>query len=171
MFKLPNISNLLINNKQLIKYLIIIFVLFLTNIVLSIIKDNNELEAIEINNNYNTIKQLNSDEFILKHLFKEDKNNTKNFIEYIKKYLKNNHCEIINIKTINSENLHNIKVDTIEFDLTFPHDKFIFELLEIIQNYSPGFVKIIDIYIKKDEIFNLNKNNLKTKILCSIYTK
>ena len=171
MFNLSNISSLLINNKQLIKYLIIIFVLFLTNIVLSIIKDNNELESIEINNKYNTIKQLINDEFILKHLFKEDKNNTKNFIEYIKKYLKSNHCEIINIETVNSENLYNIKVDTIEFDLTFAHDKFIFELLEIIQNYSPGFVKIIDIYIKKDEIFNLNKNNLKTKILCSIYTK
>ena len=138
MFKISNLDNL-INNKSLIKYIIVISILSLINILLNNIKNNNELELIEINNKYNLVKQLNSDEFILKHMFKEDKNNTNNFIECIKKYLKSNHCEIIEIKNIDSKNIENIKVETLAFHLTFPHDKFIFALLELIQQYSPGF--------------------------------
>ena len=145
--------------------------LSIANIILINIKDNNEVELIAINEKYNKIKQLNNDEFVIRHLFKEDKNNVKNFIEYVKKYLIKNHGNVIDIQTINSKNMHNIKVETIEFNLTFAHDKFIFELLKLIQNYSPGFVRITDIYIKKNEIFNININNLTAKIICDIYTK
>ena len=171
MFNFNSIINLITSNKLLLRYLIIIFILSISNIVLINIKNNNEFELIEINDKYNKIKQLNNDEFVIKHLFKEDKNNVKNFIEYVKKYLHNNHGKVTNISTINSKNIDNIKVETIEFNLTFAHDKFIFELLKLIQNYSPGFVRITDIYIKKNEIFDININNLKAKIVCDIYTK
>ncbi|MBQ9440879.1 MAG: hypothetical protein IJU54_00520, partial [Alphaproteobacteria bacterium] len=159
MFKLHNINDLINSNKELVKYLLIIFILAMANIILTNIKDNNELELIEINNKYNILKKLNEDKFISKHSFKEDKNNTNNFINYIKEYLKNNHGEVISIKNIENKNIESIKVKIIEFLLTFPHDKFIFELLERIQNYSPGFVRITDIYIEKDEKFDINKNN------------
>ena len=171
MFNINSIINLIISNRLLLRYLIIIFMLSIANIILINIKDNNEVELIAINEKYNKIKQLNNDEFVIRHLFKEDKNNVKNFIEYVKKYLIKNHGNVIDIQTINSKNMHNIKVETIEFNLTFAHDKFIFELLKLIQNYSPGFVRITDIYIKKNEIFNININNLTAKIICDIYTK
>ena len=171
MFKLQNINILVNSNKELVKYLLVIFVLVMANIIFTNIKDNNELELIEINNKYNILKKLNEDKFVLKHSFKEDKNNTNNFINYIKEYLKNNHCGVISIKNIENKNIENIKVETIEFHLTFPHDKFIFELLELIQNYSPGFVRITDIYVEKDEKFDINKNNLKVKMLCNLYNK
>ena len=171
MFNINSIINLIISNRLLLRCLIIIFMLSIANIILINIKDNNEVELIAINEKYNKIKQLNNDEFVIRHLFKEDKNNVKNFIEYVKKYLIKNHGNVIDIQTINSKNMHNIKVETIEFNLTFAHDKFIFELLKLIQNYSPGFVRITDIYIKKNEIFNININNLTAKIICDIYTK
>ena len=171
MFKNLNVINAIINNKSLKKYLIIILILTITNIVLSIINDNNEQAFLAINDKYNKLKTLSNDEFVLKHLFKEDANNTKNFIEYVKNYIKNNYGEVNNIKTLDKQNLYDITVETIEFDLQFPHDKFIFDLIETIQKYSNGFVIIPDIYIKKAEKFNINKNNLNTNIICQLYTK
>ncbi len=168
---IQNILHLLANNKTLIKYLIVILIFTISNIALDIINNNNELELLKINNKYNQIKELSNDEFVLKHLFKEDKNNTQNFIEYVKTHIQNNYGNITNIQKINSQILDNIKIETIEFNLKFPHDKFIFELLEVIQNYSNGFAIIQDIYIQKEENFNINRNNLSTKILCQLYTK
>ena len=59
MFKLHNINDLINSNKELVKYLLIIFILAMANIILTNIKDNNELELIEINNKYNILKKLN----------------------------------------------------------------------------------------------------------------
>ncbi|MBR1944402.1 MAG: hypothetical protein IJ848_02915 [Alphaproteobacteria bacterium] len=171
MLKIINISNLFTNNKTFIKYLISILILIIINLVLSFIKDSTEDEMIIINNKYDKIKQLNNDEFVLNHLFEGDTNNIKNFIDYVTKYLINNHSEIISIKTIDNTKLNDITVETIQFELTFIHDKFIFELLELIQNYSPGFVRITDVYIEKNEKFNINQNNLKVNMLCVVYTK
>ena len=171
MFNINSVINLITSNKLLLRYLIIIFVLSLSNIILTNIKNNNEVEFMQINDKYNKIKQLNNDEFVKKHLFIENENNIKNFVEYVKKYLIKNYGKVIDIKTINSKNIYNIKVETIEFNLTFAHDKFIFELLKLIQDYSPGFVRITDIYIKKNKIFDINVNNLNAKIVCDIYTK
>lgn len=166
-----NIIKLLTNNKSFIKYLIIILILFINNLICIFIIDNMEGKLTVINDQYNKIKQLNNNKFILKHLFKEDKNNIKNFKNYVKESLKNNRSEVININTIDSKQLYNITVETIQFDLTFIHDKFIFELLELIQNYSPGFVRVTDVYIEKTNKFNINQNNLNVRILCEIYTK
>lgn len=171
MFDNINIIKTFISNKSFIKYLIIILVLFITNLVCSFIIDDIEDKLIVINDQYNKLKQLNDNEFILKHLFKEDKNNTQNFINYVNEYLQSSHSKVINIETIDSKQLYNITVDTIQFDLTFIHDKFIFELIELIQNYSPGFVRITDVYIAKVNKFNVNQNNLRVRILCEIYNK
>lgn len=171
MFDNINISKLFTNNKSFIKYLIIIIILFITNLSCTFIINDIEDKLVVINDQYNKLKQINNNEFILKHLFKEDKNNTQNFKNYVKEYLNNNRSEVININTVNSKQLYNITVETIQFDLTFIHDKFIFELLELIQNYSPGFVRITDVCVEKTNKFNINQNNLNVRMLCEIYTK
>ena len=179
-------------NLQKIKLKYIIFVLLILFLIvlnynLNIYKNTLQLKYYHLDNQVNWAQKLTKEEinFIKQHKF-QNNYNSKQFIEFINLHIKKLFGTIKNIKvikdssindnsinnnSINDENpINNIKIKSLEINLRFWHDKFIFDFLNIISKYNPGFSRITNVQIKKSGNF-LKEPGLKVKILCDLYYK
>lgn len=106
--------------------------------------------------------------FIQKHNFKGEYSNFKDFVN---KIAYKNCAKISCFENISKANIEKIDVSLIKLIGLFWHDIFIFNFLEEIQDFSPGFVNIVSVEINKFSKQILHKPTLKLEVVCKIFQK
>lgn len=129
-------------------------------------------DILEVEEKSIPIKELKSNnaklEFISKHKFCGTSMDFENFIRNSEE---KNYAKINQIKKL-EESIHGqIKIRKFEIKGFFWHDSFIFNFLDEIQNFSPGFLKILSIDIDKFSRMIREKPIMKVEILCEIFQK
>ncbi|GHT88790.1 hypothetical protein FACS1894113_2020 [Alphaproteobacteria bacterium] len=106
-------------------------------------------------------------EFIRRHLFKNPKINFDEFIDDIyRKHLGTN----LEIKELETVHLGNIKKVIYIVSAVFWHDKFVFDFMKSLDNYSSGFIKITDIKIDRISKNLTLKPSIKTVLTCETFS-
>ena len=149
-----------------LKYLILPFIILVINAYIQRIYECKELELIPLQNIYNKITPLKNNLIVKAHNLNS---NSEQFIQHIERYLDNEKSKILDIKVSEPHKLSNIHIIPIEIKSNFIHDKFIFEFINQIHEYS-GFVRTVAVKINK-RCFNNGYHILETVIVCALYTK
>lgn len=157
------------NNKA---YALSILVMSLASIFVSIYKTQqiNKYEQIatEVNQIIGIISNGERVKFIQKHRFCEKKTDIKDFM---RKVAQTTYAKISSMEKISEEKIGKINVATFKIIGLFWHDCFIFEFLEKIQTFSPGFLNIETVDIDKLSKKIVHKPMLKLEVICRIFQK
>ncbi len=163
-------------NKEFVKrykgyYLPIITMIFIS-IFISNYKNMKLEECIAIEAETYPIKKLESNkaklEFISKHKFS---GSSKDFENFIKELGQKNYAKIKQVNKLEDSVNGKIKITKFEIKGFFWHDSFIFNFIDEIQDFSPGFLKILSIDIDKFSKIITEKPIMKVEILCKIFQK
>ena len=106
--------------------------------------------------------------FIQNHLFKGE---ALDFKDFANKVAQENYAKILSLNRISCIKLDKINITQIKITGLFWHDTFIFDFLEKIQNFSPGFINIIAIDINKFSKKITHKPVIKLEVICKIFQK
>ena len=106
--------------------------------------------------------------FIQKHNFK---GKYLNFKDFVNKIAYENCAKISCFENISKTKIEKIDVKLIKLIGLFWHDIFIFNFLEEIQDFSPGFINIVSVEINKFSRQILHKPVLKLEAVCKIFQK
>jgi hypothetical protein len=173
---LMNYKNFLIFvfRKNYICYLLLLFS-FVFSILSNLIKDTIDKKTVEydsLQKTLNVINDLNKNpekaNFILDHLFIGKANN---FEDFINKAASNNNGKIISCINIETSLDAGLKKETMIIVGIFWHDAFVFDFLDEITKFNPGFINISKIEIEKIGEVSLDKPVIKVLIKCKIFQK
>lgn len=149
----------------------LIIFLVISNFVDSI-KDEKNLKLCEIQRKEDLVNNLKKDEskikFISKHLFT---GNQLDYHQFLKDIALQNKAKIISIDEKEIKSIGSINKKTISVTGIFWHDKFVFDFLNDIQNFHPGFARVVLVDIDKFAKISLSKPVIKVEILCEIFQK
>ena len=107
-------------------------------------------------------------DFIKNHKFSGQNSDIRNFLRTI---AKKNYAKISLIEKISEKRIGKINVTRLKVTGLFWHDIFIFEFLEKIQSFAPGFLNIDAIEIDKITKNIGQKPILKLEMVCEIFQK
>ena len=107
-------------------------------------------------------------DFIKNHKFGGQNSDIRNFLRTI---AKKNYAKISLIEKISEKRIGKINVTRLKVTGLFWHDIFIFEFLEKIQSFAPGFLNIDAIEIDKIAKKIGQKPILKLEMVCEIFQK
>ncbi len=93
------------------------------------------------------------------------------FNAFIKKTSDRDHARILEIKQIEDECVDKIRKQTYEISEIFWHDSFVFDFLDAIQDFNPGFANIKLVEITKCGRASKHKPAIKVRIVCDIFQK
>ena len=168
----PTIKRVLtsIEPKKIIAFIFLFIILFVTSNNVESRKDEKNIELLNLQQKVNFVKDLLSNkeklDFISHHLFHGKSND---FIEFIRNFSDEKHINIINISCLEKKNLNNLENLKIKIDGFYWHDSAIFDLIDKIRSFSPGFVKIESIEIHKIAKISTVKPSIKAEIICEIF--
>ena len=91
--------------------------------------------------------------------------------KYIQRIFRETYANLTDIEKVSETKIGKISVHTIKISGIFWHDVFIFDFLDKIQNFSPGFVNIISININKLARKITHKPIIKLEMICKIFQK
>ena len=161
------ISNLIRTNR-------LIFVIFISTMVMwsviSLYKSElfNNLQESELL--AEPIKSFNLEEikFISKHDFSNKKITFQKFIDNLA-----NHNFAIITTILKSGEIKTRDFRKIEYRIRgyFWHDKFVFKFIDELQDFHPGFLKLLNIDVDKFSKANAFKPSIKLEIVCEIFQK
>ena len=167
--KIKSIISLIKTNKL---YTFPTFCLTLVSFVISIYASKQQQQCLETELQYEPIISIFSDhdiyEFIKIHKFGNSKND---YTDFIKQISKEYFAKISSIEKIAVVKIGNIEVSKVKIDMLFWHDCFIFDFLDKLQKYSPGFINILSIDINKFTKHVGIKPSLKLEVICKIFQK
>lgn len=106
--------------------------------------------------------------FISEHNFSDE---NISFHKFVKNLAEHNFAIITDISRYNKSRIDNFQKTKYKIRGYFWHDKFAFKFIEELQNYHPGFLKLLDIDIDKFSKVNEFKPFIKLEILCEIFQK
>lgn len=167
--KMIRIASVIERNKV---YILSIIAMLLVSIFVSIYKTQSSDKCEQIKTELQPIMMLVSNheklKFIRKHKFG---NTTPNIADFMHKTAKKNYAKILSIEKISEKKLGEIKVTKVKITGMFWHDMFIFDFLEQMQNFNPGFLNIEAINIDKLSKRVVYKPMLKLELVCEIFQK
>jgi hypothetical protein len=82
-----------------------------------------------------------------------------------------NFSEITKIYSVEESIIGTVKKTKLEIEGFFWHDLFIFEFLNEMQNFKPGFIKILSVEIDKFSKILIKKPALKVNVVCEVFQK
>lgn len=106
--------------------------------------------------------------FISEHNFSGKNINFRKFVENLAEH---NFAVITEVKKCNISRLDSFKRIKYKVRGYFWHDKFIFEFIDELQNYHPGFLKLSNVEIDKFSKVNEIKPFIRLEIICEIFQK
>lgn len=106
--------------------------------------------------------------FLKKHKFSGQNSDIKNFMRTV---AKQTYSKISLIEKISEKKIGKINVTKFKITGLFWHDMFIFDFLDKIQNFSPGFLNIDNVEIDKITKTMGQKPTLKLELVCEIFQK
>ena len=157
-----------------IKKLCVFFLAVVSLIVMSSLieaeKENRmaELEALKKSSNFagELLKNKSKLSFISRHLFKRSANS---FETYLKKVLEENHIRLVKVSHKETIDLKDVKKTKIIIEGVVWHDSSVFKLIDYLNCFSPGFVRISKVGIEKtDEISTFNPT-IRMEIICELF--
>lgn len=157
------------------KIFFLIILLLSTTVFTEVILDGKREEYELIFPKFSYVKSLKNNNERFMFIQKHKLENSSNLIQLIetllndfsKKYkifVKHN-----NIKA--NDSFNGLKIETHDIELISWHDAHIFEMIEKMEELSPGFVKIEKINITRTSNINMDSPALKVQILCKLYYK
>ena len=159
-----------INLKNLIAPFMLLLSLVITSCFVDEEKRSKTIDLNSVKNSTNFAKELMKDNvklnFITDHLFKGEH---QDFRKYISNVAEENHVKIMNISCGETTDLNSIEKLSAKIEGVCWHDFSVFELIESIQDFSPGFVKITSINIDKFAKISTSQPAIKTEISCEIF--
>jgi len=106
--------------------------------------------------------------FIQKHKF----NGTRiNFTDFVAELSHKTYSKVTSIEPVSESKIGNVKVNEIRITGLFWHDSFIFDFIENIQNFSPGFLSIVSVDIDKFSKQISQKPIMKLEVVCRVFQK
>ena len=154
------------------RYLILVLMMLTISFLVSgykerICEDCEEAEArakpiIDLVSNAEKIK------FIQKHKFN---GKGEGFREFVAKLSYKTYSKIISIDPVSESKIGNVRVNEIKITGLFWHDSFIFDFLDNLQNFSPGFLSIVSIDIDKFSKQISQKPTMKLEVVCKVFQK
>lgn len=144
-------------------------------IVLAVLK-HHKLELSEsllnLNQTVSKIQKLSTNkefyDFAANHLFRKDK---VNFKKFLKSCAKECFINISNVSCGDSVLAGKVKKTTYEIDGFAWHDSCVFQLIQKISDFSPGFAKIFSVSIEQFAEINNQKPVFKMRTLCDLYSQ
>lgn len=106
--------------------------------------------------------------FISEHNFSGKNINFRKFVENLAEH---NFAIVTEVKKCNISRLNSFKRIKYKVKGYFWHDKFIFEFIDKLQNYHPGFLKLLNVEIDKFSKVNEIKPFIRLEIVCEIFQK
>ncbi len=152
-------------------YILTIFICIVIIYILSCISSDIENEQKRINPTFQYARMLNNDKnrmhFIKSHLFNKNK---QDFEKFIKKHAKNLKIDIneFNIEH-EKEYTSNVYIQKIRINLSAWHDISIFQILDSIENFSPGFISITNVAINRISNINNKTKSLNAEVVCDLF--
>ena len=140
----------------------------ITNIYKSEKEEQYHHNQIEMNPVIDIVSNKEKWEFIQKHSFNGKSNDIN---KYMRRIFQETYAKLTDIKHISETKIDKISVKTMKISGIFWHDVFIFDFLDKIQNFSPGFVDIISINIDKFARKITHKPIIKLEVTCKIFQK
>ncbi|MDR3224322.1 MAG: hypothetical protein LBT03_01920 [Holosporales bacterium] len=136
-------------------------------------KDDKLVELETIQNYFATVDDLvRSPEklkFISAHLLLEETNQS--FDEFVTKIGQDNFAEIFSIEKKDEVIIGSLKKTKIKITGIFWHEDFIFEFLNSIYDFRPGFLKISQIDVDKFADISIEKPAMKLEAICEVFQK
>lgn len=111
-----------------------------------------------LQNKYCKIQKFTNNPFVMNHL----RSNENNVLQYLKEIINENKLTVISAKGLDN--------NVLELDLLCWHDKYLFNFLNQVNNFSNGFIRIKSLVITKSQKFSLKSPNLNVKLICTLYT-
>ncbi len=161
------IFNLIKTNRSV--FLIFISIFIIWNAV-SLYKSDlfNKLQESELRTD--PIKSFDKEtiKFISEHDFSSKKIKFRKFIENLA-----DHNLAIITKVSKSDEIKTKAFRKIQYKIRgyFWHDKFIFKFIDELQNFHPGFLKLLNIDMDKFSKTNIFKPSIKLELICEIFQK
>ncbi len=110
--------------------------------------------------------------FIKQHRFEKSDIAPDKFAELLNDYVKKYRMRLISNNLTEKSTLPSgITTNQYEIELLSWHDRYIFEMLESIQNFPHGFIEILNIDMSRVDRITLNSPAIKVMILCNLYYK
>lgn len=180
LYVMVRIANLLktfraYNLQKFYKILCIIALLLIATLICSIVLNNmnREYDSIAPKASYVKALKRNKECFIFaqKHQFENSARIIRNFQNLVNDFAKKYKITVKHNDIQTANNINGVQTTDCEIELFCWHDTHIFEMLEKIQNLSPGCVFIHKINIKRISNINLRYPALKVQMLCKLYYK
>lgn len=153
--KVAKINILIVNYA---KYYIPAVILLILNCFLSHKIYITQLGSVELHSKYHQIQKFKKNKFVMSHL----RQGESNVLQYLQKIMRKNKLTVVHAQVLDS--------NTLELELLCWHDKYLFDLLEQINSFSNGFIRLTSVIITKNKEFSLVVPNLKVKLIASLYT-
>lgn len=171
MLKLDKNWKIIFKKEYLLWLIVLIIFLVISNFVGSI-RDEKNLKLCEIQKTESLVNNLKKDsskiKFIANHLFT---GNQLDYREFLKNIAFQNKAKIISIEEKDTKSIGCINKKTVSMTGIFWHDKFVFDFLNDVQNFHPGFARVVSIDIDKFAKISLSKPVIKVEILCEVFQK
>ena len=107
--------------------------------------------------------------FISNHKFNGDKID---FNEFINNLAAKTYANISSIEILEESKISDVIVKQFKITGLFWHDIFIFDFIEKLQDFSPGFLNILSIDINKfSNQISSQKPIMKLEVVCKVYQK
>jgi hypothetical protein len=115
----------------------------------------------------------NQIKFMKNHFFTNSTNVPEKFKKMMEEIANSCRMQILNFKKKNCLTTENNFINVIEYTIEILswHDCYIFETLNKIQNFAPGFIKLKKIVISKVSNINLQSPSIKGLLICDLYYK
>ena len=124
---------------------------------------------ISLNKQYDLLQQFSKDElnFIKNHPLTIPSSG-----DDFEKYLRENINKYYGrLETIDKASNDYKLIKTFSISLAFWHDKFLFQFLKKLYNYSNGYIRIMELNIERSEAMLLTDPGLHVNIVCNLYQK
>lgn len=106
--------------------------------------------------------------FILRHKFSGTKTNFREFVEAI---AKQNYAKDVHISLLEDAVPAKVKICRYKIEGLFWHDRFIFNFLDGMQDFAPGFLEISHFEINRFARNVLHSPVLKLEVLCNVFQR
>ena len=153
--------------KKYVIFCLVLLAFFVTSFFLQSYKNSLKEEFEVISDSVEYVVDLKNNphklNFIKNHSFSGKKQNFKDFISTISNKL---YSKINSFSEKDNEYAQGIHKKTIKIDLLFLHDSFVFQLIDQIKKFSPGFVYIKSFSITKIENVSKKEYPFIVEIIC-----
>lgn len=153
-------------------FLVSFLAISVINLAASIYKIQKCDECIELESQAKPVEKISTDrpklDFILRHKFK---GRSQSFSEFVQAISHETYSQIASIDSLKEYVTGTVNVQEFRITGLFWHDLFIFDFLDKLQDFSPGFLNITSVEINKFSKQIAQKPIMKLEVICKVFQR